>query len=284
MSTVTAQLVKELRDRTGVGMGKCKEALEQVGGDLEKAIDFLRKSGMASAVKKEGRETKEGRIAFAESAHACGLVEVNAETDFVVKNERFQELVDQLAQQVAATSPASLEELLQQPYRGDPSFTVEEYRSNLVQTIGENIRIRRLAVFPKKPSHSVGIYSHMGGKLVTVVELSGHAGEQPFAKEIAMHAAAAAPDYLKPEEVPADVLEREREVAREQVAGKPPQIVEKIVEGKIKAFLDGICLECQKFIRDDSLTIKELVQKRSKELGGAPLQLTHFVRWGVGQG
>ena len=284
MSAVTPQLVKELRDRTGVGMGKCKEALEQVGGDLEKAIDFLRKSGMASAVKKEGRETKEGRIGFGESELAIGVVEINAETDFVVKNDRFLDLVDQLAIQVATTCPDSLEQLLQQPYRGDPSFSVEEYRSNLVQTIGENIRIRRLAVFPKKAAHSLGIYSHMGGKLVTVVELSGHAGEHGLAKEIAMHAAASAPDYLKPEQVPTDVLEREKSVAREQVAGKPPQIVEKIVEGKIKAFLDAICLECQKFIRDDSLTVKELVQKRSKELGGVPLQLTHFMRWGVGQG
>jgi elongation factor Ts len=279
---ITAAMIKELRDRTGVGMGKCKEALEEAGGDLELAISNLRKAGMASAVKKEGRATNEGMIGVAENGSTIALVEVNAETDFVVKNDRFKQFLDSIAAEVAATKPNSLEAFLQQKYSKDGSLTVDQYRATVVQTIGENIQIRRLATLSKGANKSVGVYSHLGGKIVTFVEIVGSSQEEALAKEIAMHVAAAAPDYLSPEKVPSNIIENEKEIAKSQIKGKPENIVDKIVEGKIKAFFDGVCLICQKYIKDDSQTISDIVNKRSKETG-KPLTIVHFERWAVGQ-
>lgn len=279
---ITADMIKELRERTGIGMGKCKEALEEAKGDMELAISNLRKAGMASAVKKEGRQTNEGLIGSSETPSSIALVEVNAETDFVVKNDRFKDFVDTIAQEVAATKPASLEAFLQQKYSKDPSLTVDQYRATIVQTIGENIQIRRLAVIPKAASKTVSVYSHQGGKLVTLVEISGSNKEDALAKDIAMHVAAASPEYLAPEKVPANIISHEKEIAKSQIKGKPENIIEKIVDGKIKAFYDANCLVCQKYIRDDSLTIADLVSKRAKE-NGASLAVSNFMRWNVGQ-
>lgn len=282
MTQITATMVKELRDRTGIGMGKCKEALEEAKGDMELAISNLRKAGMASAVKKEGRTTNEGMIGTAETPSTIAIVEVNAETDFVVKNDRFQEFLKNIVQEAAETSPASLEAFLKQTYSKDPSLTIDQFRAVVMQAIGENIQIRRLVIIEKAPQKSLGLYSHMGGKIVTLVEITGSGSESAIAKDIAMHAAAAAPEYLSPEKVPADILNSEKEIAKGQVQGKPENIVEKIVEGKIKAFYETACLVCQKYIRDDSLSITDLVNKRAKE-AGAPLAVTHFLRWSVGQ-
>jgi elongation factor Ts len=282
MSTlVTAARIKELRDRTGVGMGDCKKALEAADGDMEAAIDSLRKKGMASAVKKEGRLTNEGMILAEEKDGIVAVIEVNAETDFVVRNERFQQFLRQLLDQLIATQPKSLEDFMGQQSSATPGMTVDQHRATIVQVIGENIQVRRIDVNKKAADHSVGIYSHMGGKLVVIVVLEGAAGEEALARDIAMHAAAAAPEYLSPAEVPADIVEREKEVARGQVAGKPANIIEKIVDGKINAFYDGCCLLRQKFIKDDSLSIEQLVAQRSKEIG-KPLTVKRFLRWGVG--
>lgn len=283
MSTpITATLIKELRDRTGVGMGKCKEALEEAKGDIELAISNLRKAGMASAVKKEGRATNEGMISFAETPSTVAIVEVNAETDFVVKNDRFKAFLEDVVNEAAMTNPASLEAFLKQKYSKDPSLTIDEYRATVVQAIGENIQIRRLLMLAKTPQKSFGVYSHLGGKILTVVEISGSSKESAIAKDIAMHVAAASPDYLSPDKVPADVIGNEKEIAKSQIKGKPENIVDKIVEGKVKAFYDATCLVCQKYIRDDGVTIAELVNKHAKETG-APLEVTHFIRWSVGQ-
>ncbi|MBA3815140.1 MAG: elongation factor Ts [Parachlamydiaceae bacterium] len=283
MSTqVTASLIKELRERTGIGMGKCKEALEESKGDMELAISNLRKAGMASAVKKEGRVTNEGLIATAEHNSTIALVEVNAETDFVAKNDRFKQFIDSIAAEVAETKPASLEAFLQQKYSKDSALTVDQYRATFVQTIGENIQIRRIVTFTKAPNKSIGTYSHQGGKIITLVEITGSNKDEALAKHIAMHVAAAAPEYLSPETVPAEALEHEKEIARSQMKGKPENMIEKIVEGKMKAFYDTSCLVCQKDIRDDSLTIADLVNKHAKEQG-TTLSVTHFERWGVGQ-
>ena len=149
MTQVTAAMIKELRDRTGVGMGKCKEALEEAKGDMELAITNLRKAGIASAVKKEGRATNEGMIGSSESSKAVSFVEVNAETDFVVKNDMFQQFLQNIADEVAATTPASLEAFLAQPYSKDHGLTIDQYRSTIVQTIGENIQISRIQFWPK---------------------------------------------------------------------------------------------------------------------------------------
>lgn len=281
MTEITAGMIKELRERTGVGMGKCKEALVETKGDMELAIENLRKSGEASAVKKAGRETKEGQIGTSESNNTVAVVEVNAETDFVVKNEMFQDFLKKIALEVAALNPPSLEAFLEsKATKGDQ--TIDQTRANLVQAIGENIQIRRLKTYQKSPSKSFGVYSHLGGKIVTVVEIDGAAGEENLAKDIAMHVAAASPDFLDSSEVPETLISQERDIAKEQMKGKPDNIIEKILAGKMEAFYDQVCLIRQKYIRDDSVSIGQLVEKRAKEIG-KPLKLASFIRWGVGQ-
>ena len=281
MATITAAMIKELRERTGVGMGKCKEALEEANGDMDTAISNLRKSGMATAVKKEGRTANEGMIGIAEDGNTIAIVEVNAETDFVVRNDRFKQFLNDIAEEIAKAKPASLEQFLQQKYSKDSTLTIDEYRSTQVQAIGENIQIRRFILLEKNPSKSIGVYSHLGGKIVTVVELEGSDKEDILAKDIAMHVAAANPEYLNPEKVPEKMLENEKEIAKSQIQGKPANIIDKIVEGKLNAFFDTVCLNRQKYIRDDSLSISDLVAKRAKETG-APLSLLNFMRWNVG--
>lgn len=282
MTAITPAMIKELRERTGVGMGKCKEALEEAKGDMELAIANLRKAGMASAVKKEGRETKEGMIGIAETNQIIAVVEANAETDFVVKNERFKQFLDNIAEEVARTNPPSLDAFLQQKYSKDSSLTVDQYRATIIQAIGENIQIRRILTFKKSSDQSLGVYSHLGGKIVTLAEITGSGNEEALAKDIAMHIAAAAPEYLSPDKVPQAIIDNEKDIARGQIQGKPANIVDKIVEGKVNAFYDATTLVRQKYIRDDSITITDLVNARAKETG-KPLVVTNFIRWSVGQ-
>ncbi len=274
-------MVKQLRERTGVGMGKCKEALDQAGGNIDDAIDILRKAGMASAVKKEGRETNEGLIAAAEGKDALALVEVNAETDFVTQNEKFKQFMADVALEAAETKPATLDAFMQQTYRKDPSMTIDQYRALVIQSLGENIQVRRFIVIPKSQELSVGIYSHMGGKILCAVVLTGGSGQEGLARDIAMHVAAESPDYLRPEDVPQDVRDKEAEIARGQVQGKPANIVDKIVEGKIKAFCEQVCLLCQKYVRDNSVTVTGLLENESKRLGKT-VTIKSFARWNVG--
>jgi elongation factor Ts len=279
---ITADMIKDLRERTGVGMAKCKEALEKAGGDMQLAIDNLRKAGMASAVKKEGRETKEGLIVSAESSHAVALVEVNAETDFVTQNEKFKQFLHDISMEAAEAHPATVELFAQLKYRKDPSLTLDEYRALVIQSLGENIQVRRLLVMKKSPDTSIGIYSHMGGKIITAVELTGGAGNEALARDIAMHVAAESPDYLRPDDVPQDVKAREEEIAKSQIQGKPANIVDKIVEGKLKAFYDQFCLICQKYIKDNTITITQLLERESKRLH-KHIEIRSFVRWKVGE-
>lgn len=279
---ITIDMIKELRERTGIGMNACKKALMESNGDMELAITNLRKSGMASAVKKEGRATNEGQIGSFEGSEAVALVEVNAETDFVVKNDKFQDFVKSLAEQAAKSKPASLEAFLQEPYSKDHTMTVDEFRAILVQTIGENIQVRRVQTFPKKGGHSIGVYSHLGGKILVTVEISGQ-GEEKLAKDIAMHIAAASPQFLSPERVPQEVLNHEKEIIRSQVPkDKPDAMKEKIVEGKLQAFYKEQCLTEQPYIRDDKMSVSQLVQARGKESGKA-LAIASFTRWDVGR-
>jgi elongation factor Ts len=279
---ITPDMIKKLRERTGIGMGKCKEALEEANGDIELAISNLRKAGIATAVKKEGRATNEGIISSSENGHAVAIVEINAETDFVVKNDRFQEFSKNITDEVLATKPKSLEDFLKQKYSKDSHLTIDEYRATIIQTIGENIQISRLKVIPKNSNTSIGVYNHLGGKMVTMVEIHGSASEEPLAKSIAMHIAAASPDYLSPERVPQEVITHEEEIAKSQMHGKPANIIDKIIKGKLEAFYDQSCLLRQKYIKDDSISITDLVSKRSKE-SGHPLTVTSFLRWSVGQ-
>lgn len=281
MSNITADMIKDLRERTGVGMSKCKEALVESKGDVQKAIDYLRKKGMASAVKKEGRETKEGLIAAEESGSSIALIEANAETDFVTKNERFSDFLNTLCQQAAKSNPSSLEDLMKQKSAQDSSLTVEEYRQTLVQTLGENIQVKRLEMIQKQSNHSYGIYSHMGGKIITIVDLEGSEGLEDFARSLAMHVAAEGPSYLSSEEVPKDVIDHEKEIARSQVKGKPENMIEKIVEGKVRAYCDQVCFITQKFVKDPSKTVQAVVKEKAKE-AGKELRIAKFWRWQIG--
>jgi elongation factor Ts len=281
MTEITAKMIKDLRERTGIGMGKCKEALEEAKGDIELAIDNLRKAGMAQAVKKEGRETNEGLIKSASNDKALALIEINAETDFVVRNERFQEFADTLAKEVLRIMPSTLKEFIVAKYAGDPNMTIDEYRSVIVQTLGENVQLRRLELFPKKTNRSLGVYSHGAGKLVCLVEIEGSDQEEGLAKDIAMHIAAESPEYLNSEEVPERVKEHEREIARAQVEGKPAAIIDKIIEGKLKAYYDQTCLLNQNYVKDPSIKISEFVEREGKKKG-KKLSIVQFVRWHVG--
>lgn len=282
MKEITSDMIKELRERTGVGMGKCKEALVLAEGDMEKAIDVLRKAGMAAGVKKEGRETKEGLILTGEDSHVLVIAEANAETDFVAQNDRFKHFVHDVVKQAVETKPKSLADLLAQPYYKDKSITIDQYRNLVIQALGENIQIRRLEVIHKHADSSYGIYSHMGGKLVVIVEVHGTNNQEAIAKEIAMHAAAESPDYLKADEIPAHVLAREEEIARSQVQGKPENIVGKIVAGKIDAFKAQVCLVSQKYVKDNSVTVQQFLDACAKKIG-KPLSIRCFWRWKVGQ-
>lgn len=282
MKEITADMIKELRERTGVAMGKCKEALVLAEGNMDKAIEVLRKAGMASAAKKEGRETKEGLILALEDKHHLVLAEANAETDFVVQNERFKHFVQDCAKQALETKPKSLAEFINQPYSKDKSITIDQYRNLVIQALGENIQLRRLEVMTKHADSSYGIYSHMGGKLVVVVEIHGASDQEGIAKEIGMHIAAENPEYLRVEEIPANIIAREEEIARSQVQGKPENVVEKIVAGKVKAYSDQFCLVNQKYIKDTSVTVQQFLDTCAKKVG-KPLSIKCFWRWKVGQ-
>lgn len=280
---ITASMIKQLRDRTSVGMAKCKAALEKTNGNIDDAVDYLRKSGMASAVKKEGRETKEGMIVCAESTQHLSLVEINAETDFVVKNELFQKFAEAVAKEVANTTPSDVATLTKQPLSTDPSMTIDGYRASVVQSLGENLQIKRLMSIAKEDNVSLGFYSHMGGKIVSLAVISGSNEEKAFAKDIAMHVAAEAPEFLSEEDVPDSVREKEKDIAKSQAlsSGKPEHIIGKIVEGKLKAYFNQNCLLFQKYIKDSDLTITQLIEKRAKE-SGKPLAVKSFIRWKVG--
>ena len=282
MSEITATMIKELRERTGVGMSKCKDALARAEGSMEKAIEILRKEGMASAVKKEGREAKDGFIAVSQTDEVIALVEVNSETDFVAQNERFKVFIEDLAGQAADTKPASLDDFLSQKYIADESITVDEARNILIQKFGENIQIRRLEIIKKKENASYGVYSHMGGKIITVTEIEGSVSAQDIAYDVAMHTAAEAPEYLKPEDVSPVILEKEKEIAASQIKNKPDNIKNKIIEGKINSFYDAVCLLNQKYVKDNSITVKQFVEtagiKSSKTLA-----VSRFWYWKVGQ-
>lgn len=276
---ITSEMIKKLRERTGVGMAKCKQALDAAAGDMEKAIDILRKEGAASAVKKSTRETNEGLIGAKEDSKAVAIIEVNAETDFVVKNDKFITFVNVLIGDALEQKPDSLEKFL--GLSSKKGQTHEEMRIELIQSIGENIQIRRVKVLPKGAGSSYGLYTHLGGKIVTFVEISGSASMETLARDIAMHVAADAPEYLSPGEIPAEVIAREKDVASGQLQGKPAAMLEKILAGKIKAYEDQVCLLKQKYIKDTSVTVEEHVAAEGKK-AGVKLQITKFLRWEVG--
>lgn len=275
MAQITASLVKELRERTGAGMMDCKKALTQTDGNIEAAIDYLRENGIAKAAKKADRIAAEGLSYIEVKGNKAVILEINSETDFVAKNEKFVALVKNVANAILATEPKSLEEALQVQAEGG---TVEAVINEGIATIGEKLSLRRFEVLTKTDADSFGAYSHMGGRIGVLTLVEGSTDEQA-AKDVAMHIAALAPRYLDESEVPADVLEHEKKVLTEQALneGKPANIVEKMIVGRINKFLEEITVVKQKFVKDDSLTVEKFVASK----GG---KLAKFVRYEVGEG
>ena len=275
MAQITASLVKELRERTGAGMMDCKKALTQTDGNIDAAIDYLRENGIAKAAKKADRIAAEGLSYIEVKGNKAVILEINSETDFVAKNEKFVALVKNVAEAILAAEPATLEEALQVEAQGG---TVEAVINEGIATIGEKLSLRRFEVVTKSDADAFGAYSHMGGRIGVLTLVEGSTDEEA-AKDVAMHIAALAPRYLDESEVPADVLEHEKKVLTEQALneGKPANIVEKMIVGRINKFLEEITVVKQKFVKDDSLTVEKFVASK----GG---KLAKFVRYEVGEG
>ncbi len=266
--------IKELRERTGAGMLDCKKALEATSGDMEKAIDYLREKGISKAEKKAGRVAAEGICTIKTAGNDAVIVEVNSETDFVAKNSEFTDFVDYLADVLLKNSATTVEEALKIK---DGDVTLNDKLISLIAKIGENISFRRFTKLTKEDNDVFGSYIHMGGKIGSLVILSNTTEE--VAKDVAMHAAAMAPVCVSKEEVPEDMLEREKNVIKEQVMneGKPQDIAEKMVNGRINKFYKEICLADQEFIKDSSVNVATYV----KNNGGS---IKKMVRFAVGEG
>lgn len=276
MAAVTAKLVKELREKTGAGMMDCKKALVEADGDIEKAVDVLRERGMAKAAKKADRVAAEGLAQIKINGNKAVALEVNSETDFVAKNDQFKQLIDTLAEHLLASEPATVEEALDQKLNGTDE-TVGEHINSAIAKIGEKISLRRFSLIEKTDDEVFGAYLHMGGRIAALVKLSG--GDQTAAKDVAMHVAAANPRYLAREDVTADVVEHEKDVLKQQALneGKPANIVEKMITGRLNKFFKEICLVDQPFIKDPDLTVQ-------KYLAGHKAEAKAFVRYEVGEG
>lgn len=274
MTAVTAALVKELRERTGLGMMECKKALVEAGADIDKAIDDLRKSGQAKAAKKAARTAAEGAIGVAVSD--CGknavMVEINSETDFVARDENFLGFVAKVAETALAAGEADAAKIAE--LKTAEGGSIEETRQALVQKIGENIQIRRASLL--QAEGAIGAYVH-GGKIGVLVALKG--GNAELGKDVAMHVAATNPMAVSGDQVPAEVLEKEKEIIRAQpdMAGKPEEIVEKMLGGRINKFLKEVSLVDQPFVKNPDQTVGKLVKD-----GGA--EVTGFMRLVVGEG
>ena len=274
MAAVTAAMVKELRERTGLGMMECKNALVEAGADIEKAIDDLRKSGQAKAAKKAGRTAAEGAVGVAVSADGktAIMVEINSETDFVARDENFLGFVTKVANAVLAAGETDAAKIAELPTAEGP--TVEVTRQALVQKIGENIQVRRAELLTA--DGAIGAYVH-GGKIGVLVALKG--GNDVLGKDVAMHVAASNPMVVSGDQVPTDVLEKEKEIIRAQpdMAGKPEEIVEKMLGGRISQFLKEVSLLDQPFVKNPDTTVGKLVKEAGAEVTG-------FIRLVVGEG
>ena len=269
--------VKELRERTGAGMLDCKKALEANHGDMEKSIDWLREKGISKAAKKESRIAAEGLTDAAREGNKAVLVEVNCETDFVAKNEDFKKLVASIKKTLLERDTVSTMEEANALVMVDSNETIQEAVVNFTAKIGEKISFRRFEILEKTDNQTFGIYSHLGGKITAVVVLEGCG--QDIAKEVAMHVAAMAPVCIRRAQVPQDMVERESNVIKEQVMneGKPADIAEKMVTGRLNKFYKEICLEEQEFIKDSSMNVLTFV----KNNGGSIIAM---VRYQVGEG
>ncbi len=273
---ITAELVKNLRERTGAGMMDCKKVLTETNGDMEKAAELLRERGIAKAAKKSGRIAAEGLVAayVSEDKKVGAIVEVNAETDFVAKNAEFITFVNDIAEIVAKNNPENVEKLLEDKYKNEDR-TVKEVLTDKIATIGENMTIRRFERFESEGL--VESYIHGGGKIAVLVDFAK--GDSELAKDVCMQIAAARPEYLNRESVPAERTEKEMEILKAQAMneGKPAEIAEKMVQGRIGKFYSEICLLDQEFVKDPSIKVGDLIKGKSAEI-------VRFARFEKGEG
>ncbi len=280
-------MVAELRAKTGAGMMDCKKALSEANGNMEEAVDILRKKGLSAAAKKSGRIAAEGMVVAAGEGNRGVIAEINAETDFVAKNEAFQKFAAGVAEAVLQEAPADVESLLSVAFPGT-GRSVGEEQTHQVATIGENINVRRFARF-ETPEGFVASYVHAGGKIAVLVEIkTAKADDERVAavgRQIAMHVAAANPQFLKREEVSAEVIEKEKEIMRAKAkeSGKPDNIIEKILEGQINKFFGEVCLLEQAYVIDPDLKVAQVVKSLGKEIG-AEAELTRYARFQLGEG
>ena len=266
--------VKELREKTQAGMLDCKKALEAVNGNMEEAITWLREKGISKAAKKASRIAAEGLATTKISGNKAVIVELNSETDFVAKNEEFKELINLIADAIINAEPTTNEEVLSLSVNGQ---TIEELITQKIAKIGEKLSFRRFALLTKNDDEVFGSYAHMGGKIVTLVKLTGNNNE--LAKDIAMHIAAMRPLYLNKDEVPADVLEKERNILKEQAQneGLKADKIDMIINGRINKYYEEVCLEDQAFIKENKVKVSTYVKNNNSKI-------VSFVRYEVGEG
>lgn len=284
--SITAAMVSELRKKTGAGMMDCKKALTETAGNMDEAVDFLRKKGLAAAAKKSGRIAAEGAIIAGSQGTVGALVEVNAETDFVAKNDAFQEFITGVCEVVLANQVTDIEGLRALAYP-DTGRTVAEELTHQIAIIGENMDIRRLQRVDAGQG-VVASYIHGAGKIGVLVELQTESTDAKVAelgKQIAMHVAAASPAYLQRDEVPSEVVEKEKEIMRVKAidSGKPENIVEKIITGQINKYFGEVCLIEQAFVVDPDQKVGKVVEALAKELG-SEIKLNSYVRFQLGEG
>ncbi|MBP1931520.1 translation elongation factor Ts [Ammoniphilus resinae] len=273
---ITAAMVKELREKTSAGMMDCKKALEEASGDMERAAEILREKGISKAAKKSDRVAAEGLSTVSINDQVAAIVEVNCETDFVAKNEDFQNLTKEIAEYIAAKRPSDVEAAISGELTDGK--TLETYLNEKISTIGERLSLRRFGVLEKPANGTLGSYLHMGGKIGVIVQLDGSTDES-LAKDVAMHIAAVNPKYVSRDQVSQDEIEKEKEILKAQALneGKPANIVEKMVEGRLGKFFEEICLNDQAFVKDSDKKVGKLLSEKGASVTG-------FVRYEVGEG
>ncbi|SFA73667.1 MULTISPECIES: translation elongation factor Ts [unclassified Bacillus (in: firmicutes)] len=273
---ITAQMVKELREKTGAGMLDCKKALTETNGDMDKAIDFLREKGIASAAKKADRIAAEGTTFILAEGNEAVILEVNSETDFVAKNEGFQVLVKELAAHLLKNKPASVEEASAQTM--DNGVTVADHINAAIAKIGEKLTLRRFAIKTKTDNDAFGAYLHAGGRIGVLTVLEGTT-EEATAKDVSMHIAALNAKYVSRDEVSQEEIDHERQILTQQALneGKPENIVAKMVEGRLGKYFEDVCVLDQTFVKNPDLKVRQFVESK-----GATVR--EFVRYAVGEG
>ena len=271
---MNAKLIKELRDISGAGMMDCKKALEENDNDIKKATEWLREKGIAKAAKKAGRIAAEGLSTVITESNKAVILEINCETDFVAKNEKFQNFVNEVARTILNSNAKTNEEALALPCEDG---TLNDAVTNMTATIGEKISFRRFTLLEKSDDQNFGAYIHMGGKISVLTLLDG--ANEEVAKDVSMHAAAMRPEYVKKEQVPEEQVEHEKKILTEQAIaeGKPANIAEKMVMGRINKFYKEICLEEQEFVKDNSVSVAKYVSNN----GG---KIIDVIRYEVGEG